>query len=428
MRMILKIIGFLLIMSPVWGVPRSFDYVLSQVQSESKGLKIASLNVDVAVASLDLQRAQMFPRVTITGQSALSDAPGARLLSKLGQRSIAYSDMTPSQFNDPGLEWMHSGAVALLVPVDSFGRQEILVSLNQVMIVESGLQREQVHRDIRLSVGKWYGTWLIQRDYADNLEKLRKQLRSEMSGYQFRNAENPVGYSGWLAYQVLDVAIETRLLAARQAQDICRNQISAAGFSEENWEPESVSINGFIEKNFAAPAVFHAPIEVVLASANMKRSDYFAQFSEIGLAPQLSGFAVQSVNGGERDWGTGYQIGAFFSWEVLDARQTHDVARAQYKADMSRLSLAEQQVSLGHYFDALQGNLTASRQTILSLELSRKWMTQQASTAKTLYKTGSSPVVNWIEVLHQTALLLDQLLAARTNGLQASVELQRFNP
>ena len=406
---------------------KELDDLINATNLNSLAQKAANESSSASTIEKERSAKHWLPQVYFSGQSFLSNDPGAALFGKISEREIKSSDFMPDALNHPASSIYSKAALGLSVPLYE-GGQKIAMNKAYSFMNEAKISEEKsVQNEFYSEVVKNY---LVTKNLTlekSELNKINENIDSVISKYQIGNKSNLLGYSGLLGLRSLKNKISA-LLIENSAKNISTNsalkELSGKNgvlifsgnsslhslineylsFSENQYIPSN-KVQSFFENAKSAKEVIDAE-----KSRNLPRIGLFGE-----------GYAFN----GDRALGKGFTTGIYLNWNLFspndygtEMEATHKSKAAQYFAEASMQK--EKMEYLG-----LKEALEATKKSLVLLDESENYLEEQTKISHTLFKNGLINALQYVEVLSRRVDLIKSKRNAENELIQIQSELTK---
>jgi len=409
------------------GAETPFAVVWEKISQESPSLLALKAQTETVVYLKQAQQKALDPSVGLSFQSGVTDHPGQRLFSLIEQRGIEGSDLTPDALNDPGSEWIHTLSASVTWPLWDAGENTLKVQALDKDIALATWQYREAYADYYSSLGLSYAYWLNYVTYRESLKDMQEKLQKEMGGYQFRSADNPAGYSGWLSYQLLDQQLSLGVSGLDMAIIGFRERIASLGYVVASWTPERQSVAAFLKENFK-PNLNGNSVSMAYERARVQHSaaEIGADLFDQKYQPKVFAGLSESMTMGSRQMGAGYALMGRADWHVWDNARASGAAASQSSVTAATYHLQSQKLQDDAMLASLKQQLETLPKMLVMAQEQSAVMTRQLENLRKLRLNGSISTTQWVEALKQKMMMREQVFQLNNQVIDAQIQLYRL--
>jgi outer membrane protein TolC len=407
-----------------------FDQLWQQILNNSDAINARSSQLASAEVAFSRSKGHWLPKLYLQGGYTRTDSPIYSFMGNLAQRAVTPNDFVPSSLNNPDAKSFHQLNVNAVLPLYEGG---VKVAINQALDHQRNqkrLERSATIVDLYSGLTKLYGLSLIAREEQSDLSAHLHELNRILSMYKVGSKNNPLGHSGLLGLQ----SLKARLVALQSANyALSSTAISSIGtlrgstFSQSNLSP--ATLDDFIKQNLASSvkdSTFNGSFNVralqeMAKAANLQKSAERARF-----LPQLSLFAQESFNHGDRDSENSYAVGLKLNWQLYNREDQGAEAQAALNAQAasyySKAKLTQEQMQINRY----QQELTAIRNGLTQLASIKSNLKKQVKITHRLFLNGVINVLQLTEVLSRYLDVTQQIKNTKKQYLDSSIGLYQL--
>lgn len=404
-----------------------FENLWKSIEHNSLALKASSESVEAANLDVSRTKRHWLPTVYATGQSYLTNDPGANMFGLLSQRKIEQTDFMPEKLNHPGSNLLTKGTIGLNLPLYEGGMKKSLadVSVHQYEAKKSEAKANQ--SGLFSEVAKSYFTIKSLESYQAEMNKMDSTLGSILGRYQLGNKSNMLGYSGLLGLKSLKnriKAINEETRAKREAyqkalEELNGDRIQIVSKSAESYLKEA-------DRYLAGDSKYNASakIKALNEAADAAKAAVGAEKSRN--LPRVGLFAESYAFNGERNTGTGFSTGLYINWNLYSGTDhgASDVALHNSHAAKFYAEAMTQKEKIE--FNSLKEMEETLAKTMITLEESQRLLDEQTTVANSLFKNGMINALQLTEVLSRRVDLLKNKNEVETNLIETKAKKYEF--
>lgn len=405
-----------------------FENLWKSIEQNSLALKASGESVEAAGKNLSRSKRHWHPTVYATGQSYLTNDPGANMFGLLSQRKIEQTDFMPDKLNEPGSNLFTKGTIGVNLPLYEGGMKKSLANVSAHQFEAKKSEAKANHSALFSEVAKSYFNIRSLDRYQDEINRIKNTLDSIIGKYQVGSKSNPVGYSGLLGLKSLKnriAAISDETSAKRKAYVKALEELSGG----------KVQLNDKNEMNYLVEVNRYLSVDSEYnRSAKVKAMEEAAEAAKAAIGaeksrnlPRVGLFAETYAFNGERDTGTGFSSGVYVNWNLYSGTDygasqeaIHNSHAARYYAEaMSQKEKIE--------FEALKEMESTLERTMGTLSESQRLLDEQTTVANNLFKNGMINALQLTEVLSRRVDLLNNKNEVETNLIETKAKKYEFN-
>lgn len=405
-----------------------FENLWKTIEQNSLALKASGESVEAAGKNLSRSKRHWHPTVYATGQSYLTNDPGANMFGLLSQRKIEQTDFMPDKLNEPGSNLFTKGTIGINLPLYEGGMKKSLANVSAHQFEAKKSEAKANQTTLFSEVAKSYFTIRSLDRYQDEVNRIKNTLDSIIGKYQVGSKSNPVGYSGLLGLKSLKnriAAINDETSAKRKAYVKALEELSGG----------KVQLNGKEEMNYLVEVNRYLSVDSEYGrSAKVKAMEEAAEAAKAAIGaeksrnlPRVGLFAETYAFNGERDTGTGFSSGVYVNWNLYSGTDYGAAQEAIHNSHAARYYAQAMTQKEKIEFESLKEMESTLERTMITLSESQKLLDEQTNVANNLFKNGMINALQLTEVLSRRVDLLNNKNEVETNLIETKAKKYEFN-
>jgi outer membrane protein TolC len=396
-------------------------------KSYMQALAVKASHANTSAAELEMQRSvkHWYPQVYATGNSYLTNDPGANMFGLLSQRDIKQSDFMPDSLNHPKSSVFSKGAIGINLPLYE-GGQKVAVSKAMSSVYESKKKEENfIGINFYSEFVKTYTSVLALHIQKSELIKVKATLDNLLANYKIGNKSNMLGYSGLLGLKSLNqklIAISDENTAKNNAHLLALKELSG---DEINFQfQDKIEIESIINEYISVKRDEYLPTEKINSMfENAKSAKEIIDAEKSRNLPRIGVFGESYAFNGDRKTGTGYSAGLYLNWNLFSGNDVGATEQAVSKSHAARYFAEANSQKEKMEFLGMKEMQSALVKTLGTLNESEKLLDEQIKIANTLFKNGMINALQLVEVLSRRVDLLGLQTEARMNLINVQSQL-----
>jgi hypothetical protein len=171
--------------------------------SKALAIKASKENTDASKIEKERSEKHWYPQVYATGNSYLTNDPGANMFGLLSQRDIKQADFMPDVLNHPKSSVFTKGTLGINLPLFE-GGQKVAVSKAMTSMFDAKKKEEKfVGITFYSEFVKTYASLFALNIQTAELKKVKSTLDTLLANYKIGDKSNMLGYSGLLGLKSL---------------------------------------------------------------------------------------------------------------------------------------------------------------------------------------------------------------------------------
>jgi outer membrane protein TolC len=396
-------------------------------KSYQQALSVKAIHSGSEASKIEMERSEKhwMPQVYATGNSFVTNDPGANMFGLLSQRDIKQNDFAPDSLNHPKASTFTKGTVGLNVPLYE-GGQKVAVAKAMTSMYEAKKKEENsVGITFYSEFVKTYASVVALNQQASELKKVKLHLDNLLANYTIGNKSNMLGYSGLLGLKSLEqklIALTDENTAKTQANLKAINELSGEtnnlNFSDKE------SIENLLKEYLPIEKNNYAPSEKTNALfENAKAAKEIISAEKSRNLPRLGVFGESYAFSGDRKTGTGYSAGLYLNWNLFSSNDIGATAQAVSQSHAAQYFAQATSQKEKMEFEGMIEMQSALLKTLSTLAESEKLLDEQIKIANTLFKNGMINALQLVEVISRRVDLLGMQTEARINLIKVQSQL-----
>lgn len=419
----------LLLISLFASVAQAKDVQLESLweKSFSKALAMKASRENSEASKIEKERSEKhwYPQVYATGNSYLTNDPGANMFGLLSQRDIKQTDFMPDALNHPKSSVFSKGTIGINVPIYE-GGQKVAVSKAMSSMFESKKKEEKfVGLSFYSEFVKTYASSLALNIQSTELKKVKSTLDNLLSNYKIGDKSNMLGYSGLLGLKSLNqklIAIGDENLAKSNANIKALNELSGEDINLKF--QDKVELESLIKEYLSSDVADYIPSEKINSMFdNAKAAKEIIDAEKSRNLPRVGVFAESYAFNGDRKTGTGYSTGLYLNWNLFSGNDLGAADEAISKSHAAQYFAQANSQKEKMEFKGMKEMQGALVKTLTTLAESEKLLDEQIKIANTLFRNGMINALQLVEVLSRRVDLVGLQTEARMNLINVESQL-----
>ena len=403
------------------------DDLIKATNEHSLAVKAASESVSAAQIEKERSGKHWLPTVYLTGQSFVTNDPGAALFGKLSERSILNSDFMADSLNHPASSLYTKAAIGLNLPLYEGGQkvavEKAMDAMNEAKIKEANA----IQSEFGTEVVKNYFVAMVLSDEKANLEKIKKTIDNIISRYQIGNKQNQLGYSGLLGLKSLKNKLAA-LLDENQARssatekaltELSGSKVNFTFSNDQNLSTILKDYLSFSEKEYSPSSKVQSFFQ------NAKSAKEIIEAEKSRNLPRVGVFGEGYAFNGDRALGKGYSTGLYLNWNLFSGNDYGASSEAIHKSKaaeyFAEASLQKEKME----YEGLKDALDATNRSLQLLSESEVFLDEQTKITSDLFKNGLINALQYVEVLSRRVDLIKSKSMAKNQLIELHSQLSK---
>ena len=403
------------------------DDLIKATNEHSLAVKAASESVSAAQIEKERSGKHWLPTVYLTGQSFVTNDPGAALFGKLSERSILNSDFMADSLNHPASSLYTKAAIGLNLPLYEGGQkvavEKAMEAMNEAKIKEANA----IQSEFGTEVVKNYLVAMVLSDEKANLEKIKKTIDSIISRYQIGNKQNQLGYSGLLGLKSLKNKLaalidenQARSSATEKAlTELSGSKVNFTFSNDQNLSTILKDYLSFSEKEYSPSSKVQSFFQ------NAKSAKEIIEAEKSRNLPRIGIFGEGYAFNGDRALGKGYSTGLYLNWNLFSGNDYGASSEAIHKSKaaeyFAEASLQKEKME----YEGLKDALDATNRSLQLLNESEIFLDEQTKITSDLFKNGLINALQYVEVLSRRVDLIKSKSMAKNQLVELHSQLSK---
>ena len=403
------------------------DDLIKATNEHSLAVKAASESVSAAQIEKERSGKHWLPTVYLTGQSFVTNDPGAALFGKLSERSILNSDFMADSLNHPASSLYTKAAIGLNLPLYEGGQkvavEKAMEAMNEAKIKEANA----IQSEFGTEVVKNYLVAMVLSDEKANLEKIKKTIDSIISRYQIGNKQNQLGYSGLLGLKSLKNKLaalidenQARSSATEKAlTELSGSKVNFTFSNDQNLSTILKDYLSFSEKEYSPSSKVQSFFQ------NAKSAKEIIEAEKSRNLPRIGVFGEGYAFNGDRALGKGYSTGLYLNWNLFSGNDYGASSEAIHKSKaaeyFAEASLQKEKME----YEGLKDALDATNRSLQLLNESEIFLDEQTKITSDLFKNGLINALQYVEVLSRRVDLIKSKSMAKNQLIELHSQLSK---
>ena len=403
------------------------DDLIKATNEHSLAVKAASESVSAAQIEKERSGKHWLPTVYLTGQSFVTNDPGAALFGKLSERSILNSDFMADSLNHPASSLYTKAAIGLNLPLYEGGQkvavEKAMEAMNEAKIKEANA----IQSEFGTEVVKNYLVAMVLSDEKANLEKIKKTIDSIISRYQIGNKQNQLGYSGLLGLKSLKNKLaalidenQARSSATEKAlTELSGSKVNFTFSNDQNLSTILKDYLSFSEKEYSPSSKVQSFFQ------NAKSAKEIIEAEKSRNLPRIGVFGEGYAFNGDRALGKGYSTGLYLNWNLFSGNDYGASSEAIHKSKaaeyFAEASLQKEKME----YEGLKDALDATNRSLQLLNESEIFLDEQTKITSDLFKNGLINALQYVEVLSRRVDLIKSKSMAKNQLVELHSQLSK---
>ena len=403
------------------------DDLIKATNEHSLAVKAASESVSAAQIEKERSGKHWLPTVYLTGQSFVTNDPGAALFGKLSERSILNSDFMADSLNHPASSLYTKAAIGLNLPLYEGGQkvavEKAMEAMNEAKIKEANA----IQSEFGTEVVKNYLVAMVLSDEKANLEKIKKTIDSIISRYQIGNKQNQLGYSGLLGLKSLKNKLaalidenQARSSATEKAlTELSGSKVNFTFSNDQNLSTILKDYLSFSEKEYSPSSKVQSFFQ------NAKSAKEIIEAEKSRNLPRIGIFGEGYAFNGDRALGKGYSTGLYLNWNLFSGNDYGASSEAIHKSKaaeyFAEASLQKEKME----YEGLKDALDATNRSLQLLIESEVFLDEQTKITSDLFKNGLINALQYVEVLSRRVDLIKSKSMAKNQLVELHSQLSK---
>lgn len=402
----------------------SFEEVWKQIYSESEAKQAADAQKEAANIANRRSQLHWLPSLYVDAKVYSTDEPASSFVGLLQQAAVEASDFNPVELNKPKESVYTRAALGMQWSLYEGGTKQALSKIASMNAAIKNIESKQVELELYIKVAESYAQTAVFNKSAAKLEEISTQLKEVIKRFQIGSRSNPVGHLGLLGLKSLENRVQA--LLNQYASQLEANLIilRELGYKQENWTPESLELNRFIETKLTpSKSILKNSYALEQKKIQAEISNQAIDLQKGRFLPQVGLFAEAYSFEGDRKSDQGYTAGAYLRWTLFDSNHLGVTDEARLNAlAASKMAQAYTAQDRAENQSLLKG-LSAIKENLKLLESSEGYLIDQQKSVLVLFKNGSVNVLQLVEVLNRRVDIISQHLEAQKAALEISSSL-----
>ncbi|MBS1958164.1 MAG: TolC family protein [Bdellovibrionales bacterium] len=399
-----------------------FDELWRQVRSESPELRAADQERKAAEIRSRRQGRHWYPRLSLEARVYSTNDPAMNFMSILGQRRIGTADFAPSVLNQPGNQIFESGGLRVVLPIYEGGAGTAAADSADRLAESKQVEFEAAELQVYSQAVSSFAGILALQNQEQELTRLLKNVDEVLSRYKVGTRSNPLGYSGLLGLKNLRNRLEGELASnsAKLQTEKGRLQVQASRIGED-WVAKPEAFDAFVKSRLKPAEGSEPSLSVRALELAAQAVDRSGDAERSMFLPRFGVFANGDLYAGSRSVATGFTGGVYLQWDLFDARNFEAMGEASARASamQGRAESANRQSRIAS-IGATQ-NLESLEKNLSLMNDSTKYLEEQTSLTRELFRNGQINALQLVEVLSRRT----DLVVARTAAQLAWTEARQ---
>jgi outer membrane protein TolC len=374
------------------------------------GLATKASSESVAASKINSERSDRhwYPTIYATGNSYVTNDPGAHMFGLLSQRSIEQNDFIPDKLNHPESKMFTKGSIGINLPLYEGGMKASISKASQFQYESKKSEDNSINRQFYSEVAKNYFLVKTYLNQDTELNNVSKTLEGIISKYQIGNKANMLGYSGLLGLKSLKnrlLALSDENLAKRTSYSKAIAELSNEEFKPKNDNNDLINLlNEYLpttQKNYEATSI------VKNHELNAKAASEIVGAEKSRNLPRVGAFAESYAFNGDRKTATGYSTGLYLNWNLFSGNDIGAADQAIHNAHAAKYYAEAISQKEKMEFDGLMEMEETLIKTLTTLDESQRLLNEQTTVANNLFKNGMINALQLVEVLSRRVDLLN---------------------
>ena len=392
---------------------------------QALSMKASRANTDASRIEMERSEKHWYPQVYATGNSFVTNDPGANMFGLLSQRDIKQSDFMPDALNHPKSSVFTKATVGINLPIYE-GGQKVAASKAMNLMYESKKKEENfVGINFYSEFVKTYTSVLALHIQKVELKKVKATLDNLLANYKIGNKSNMLGYSGLLGLKSLNqklIAIEDENTAKTGASKKALTELSGNEVVVDF--QDKIEILSIIDEYLSVGSAEYNPTEKTNSLfENAKAAKEIINAEKSRNLPRVGVFGESYAFNGDRKTGTGYSAGVYLNWNLFsgnDIGATDQAISRSHAAQYFAQASSQKEKMEFQGMKEMQGALV---KTLKTLEESERLLDEQIKIANTLFRNGMINALQLVEVLSRRVDLLGLQTDARMNLINVQSQM-----
>jgi outer membrane protein TolC len=392
---------------------------------QALAMKASRANTDASRLEMERSEKHWYPQVYATGNSFVTNDPGANMFGLLSQRDIKQNDFMPDSLNHPSSSVFTKATVGITVPLYE-GGQKVAVSKAMTSMFESKKKEESfVAINFYSEFVKTYTQTAALHVQMSELKKVKATLDNLLANYKIGNKSNMLGYSGLLGLKSLNQKLIA--LSDENSAKSAANQKALAELSGEktvlNFQ-DTVEVESIANEYISTSKDDYAASEKINSMyENAKAAKQIIDAEKSRNLPRIGVFGESYAFNGDRKTATGYSAGLYLNWNLFSAGDMGATEQAISRSHAAQYYAEATSQKEKMEFVGMKEMQVALVKTLGTLSESQKLLDEQIKIANTLFRNGMINALQLVEVLSRRVDLVGLQTDARMNLVNVQSQL-----
>lgn len=396
-------------------------------KSYSKAFVVQASQATTDASKIEMERSQKHwqPQIYATGNSYMTNDPGANMFGLLSQRDIKQADFAPDSLNHPDSSLFTKGAVGINLPLYE-GGQKVAVSKAMSSMYEAKKKEEKFNGlSFYSEFVKTYTSVLALHVQEVELKKVKGTLESLLARYEIGNKNNMLGYSGLLGLKSLNqklIALQDENAAKASANIKAISELSGEETHLKFHEKEDAenTINEYLAVNREE---YRSSVKINALYDNAKAAKEIIEAEKTRNLPRVGVFGESYAFKGDRKTATGYSAGLYLNWNLYSGNDFGATEQAISRSHAATYYAKANDQKDKMEYEGMRDMQKALIKTLGTLNESEKLLDEQIKIANTLFKNGMINALQLVEVMSRRVDLVGLQTDARMNLIKVQSQL-----
>ncbi|PJZ57209.1 TolC family protein [Leptospira barantonii] len=438
-----------------------FSEVWEKIRVESASLQTKASEVKTNEIAKSRSAKHWLPKVYADARTFRTDDPTLNFMGKLGQRSANASDFSteslryqPSNFldsnnqpynginpnntnvfakdtlNHPGNNSYSKGTLGVELPLFEGGSKVAFHSIREKRL-HAVLSEEKYFRFLEYSKAAiHYQSIVLAEENRTRAENLSEQIRNFLNRYRIGNRSNPVGFSGHLALQSLQLILDVSKKEFESLRISSEETLllSAPGLGE-NFKPKRNTLFSFADKYLPVSKEkdsAHTPLTEVYRFQSEEAQEGI-EAERAKFLPKIAAYAETYAYNGARNQANSYNAGVYLQMNLLDPSDLGALDEAKAKAENARKKSKEIRQNEENRFKILVSRERIVFENLNSIYESMRLQEEQLQVSQKLFRSGTIQAPQMAESFSAMANLLKLKSSSELEYLKIRSELSLYS-
>ncbi|TGL69445.1 TolC family protein [Leptospira kmetyi] len=438
-----------------------FSEVWEKIRVESATLQTKASEVKTNEIVKNRSSKHWLPKIYADARAFRTDDPTLNFMGKLGQRSANASDFSteslryqPSNFldssnqpyngvnpnnanlfakdtlNHPGNNSYSKGTLGIELPLFEGGGKVAAHTIREKRF-HAVLSEDKYIRILEYSKAALsYQSIVLAEENLARIENLSEQIRNFLNRYRIGNRSNPVGFSGQLALQSLQLLLNVSKKEFESLKKSAEeNLFLGAPGLDENFRPKINTLFSFADRYLPIPKEkdsLHTPLSEAYRFQSEEAQEGI-EAEKAKFLPKIAAYAETYAYNGARNQANSYNAGVYLQMNLLDPSDLGALDEAKAKAETAKKKSKEIRKNEENRFKILVSREKIIFDNLNSIYESMRLQEEQLQVSQKLFRNGTIQAPQMAESFSAMANLLKLKSSSELEYLKIRSELSLYS-